>query len=298
MNVFFHRILLLAIFCGWLPALRAEASMIIEWERLNAASTDRKADEEPVPGKNWTDSLTGIRFVWIHGGCFQMGSPPWKEGREHDEGPVHPVCVGDYWLARHEVTQEQWQAIMRVNPSLFQKGETHPLEQASWIDAEVISSSLNERFKGQARFRLPTEAEWEFACRERGEDIDFAGRDDPRRLAWSQENSLNSSHSVGTLRPNRLGLSDMNGNVWEWTQDNYRPDAYAMHPEHNPVIVDEGAFKVIRGGSWKDGTHALRCANRGFERHSAKRSDIGFRLAAVVDMESEDKRPPLFEIPF
>ncbi|MBF0108354.1 MAG: SUMF1/EgtB/PvdO family nonheme iron enzyme [Magnetococcales bacterium] len=300
MNLFLQRLSFLALLWSLaLPSCReAEGSMIIEWERLVPPTADRRGDEEPVPGKNWTDSVTGIGFVWVPGGCFQMGSPPWKEGREHDEGPLHSACVADFWLGKTEVTQGQWQAIMRVNPSLFQKGDDHPLEQVSWIDAEVISESLNERFKGKARFRLPTEAEWEFACRERGDDIVYAGRADPGQIAWSAEKGSHATHPVARLRANRLGLRDMNGNVWEWTLDTYRPDAYANHDEHNPAITGEGPFRVIRGGGWKDGTQALRCANRGFERHTAKRPDIGFRLAAVVDMEADEKRPPLFEIPF
>lgn len=104
---------------------------------------------------------------------------------------------------------------------------------------------------------------------------------------------------TGMRQPNRLGLLDMSGNVWEWTQDSYRPDAYSRHNENNPGGVDEGFFKVIRGGGWKDESGASRCANRGFERYSSKRHDLGFRLAAVVDVASVDgKRPPLFEIPF
>ncbi|MBF8272695.1 MAG: Formylglycine-rating enzyme family protein [Magnetococcales bacterium] len=299
MNVFVHSLSILT-FLGWLILfpVHAHTSMIIEWERLETAGKDKKADAEPVPGKNWTDSLTGIRFIWIPGGCYDMGSPPWKEGREHDEGPVHEVCVGDFWLGQNEITQGQWQAIMRINPSFFLKGDAYPLEQVSWIDADVISTSLNERFKGKARFRLPTEAEWEYVCREGGDSIDFAGRADLSQLAWMGENSLQTTHPVKTRKPNRFGMLDMSGNVWEWTQDNYRPDAYAHHKKDNPTVMDEGFFKVIRGGGWKDASGALRCVNRGFERYTSKRADLGFRLAAVVDMEEEGKRPPIFGIPF
>ncbi|MBF0132362.1 MAG: formylglycine-generating enzyme family protein [Magnetococcales bacterium] len=291
----------LGMMVGWwsfIPA-QGEAYLINEWERLALAGGERPLDEEPVPGKNWTDALTGIEFVWIAGGCFQMGSPPWKDGREHDEGPLHQVCLGDYWLAQREVTQGQWQAIMRMNPSAFPKGDAYPLERVTWLDAEVIAANLNERYRGKARIRLPTEAEWEYACRERGDDIVYAGRDDVHRVSWNRENSLGSTQMTGTRQPNRLGLLDMSGNVWEWTQDSYRPDAYSRHNENNPGGVDEGFFKVIRGGGWKDASGALRCANRGFERYLSKRHDLGFRLAAVVDVASVDgKRPPLFEIPF
>lgn len=299
MKGFFGRLSALSIFGGlvFFPVC-AWAFLINEWERLETASVERRADEEPVAGKDWTDSSSGIRFIWIPGRCFQMGSPPWMDGRENDEGPVHQVCLGDFWLSQREVTQRQWMNVMRINPAFFQKGDDHPVEQVTWSDTEFLSGSLNERYKGRARFRLPTEAEWEYVCREGGESLVYAGRAEPHRLAWMVDNSHQSTQPTGTREPNRLGLLDMSGNVWEWTQDSYRPDAYSQHVEKDPTVVDEGFFKVIRGGGWKDGMAGLRCVNRGFERYSSRRPDVGFRIAAVVDIGSDEKRPPLFEVPF
>ncbi|MBF0434604.1 MAG: SUMF1/EgtB/PvdO family nonheme iron enzyme [Magnetococcales bacterium] len=278
--------------------LLVTGNMIDEWERFDTASHDKRADEEPVPGKHWTDSLTGIRFVWITGGCYTMGSPPWKEHRENDEGPVHQVCVSDFWLADRETTQGQWQSIMRINPSHFQKGETFPLEHVSWIDAEVISANLNERFQGRAHFRLPTEAEWEYSCREGGDSIDYAGRSDVTQLAWFADNSKQATQPAATRQPNRLGLYDMSGNVREWTLDTYHPGGYHKHKEENPKVIEDDAFKTVRGGSWKDGATRLRCTSRSFARTNAKQSDLGFRLAAVAGGAPEIKRSPTTGFPF
>ncbi|MBF0423217.1 MAG: SUMF1/EgtB/PvdO family nonheme iron enzyme [Magnetococcales bacterium] len=295
------RMIPLALTCAGMMAcsLPASAHMIDEWERLDSPNTEKKVDEAPVPGKSWTDSLTGIRFVWIPGGCFAMGSPPWKEYRENDEGPVHQVCVSDYWLSDREVTQGQWQAVMRINPSAFPKGDNYPLEQVSWIDAEVVGNNLNARFQGQARFRLPTEAEWEYACREGGDDLNYAGRADLLHQAWYADNSHRSTQPTATRKPNRLGLYDMSGNVWEWTADSYHPDSYHHRGRKPPgTEMDDGQLKAIRGGGWKDGPGGVRCAGRGFERATVKRSDLGFRLAAVVGMAQEGKRPQPLAIPF
>lgn len=300
MNGFARFCMLGGLLGAWILGhpLLVSGSMIDEWERLDAPNTDKHVNEEPVPGKNWTDSLTGIRFVWISGGCFAMGSPPWKEHRENDEGPVHQVCVSDFWLADRETTQGQWQSIMRINPSQFQKGDNYPLEHVSWIDAEVISNNLNERFRGKAHFRLPTEAEWEYSCREKGDSIDYAGRSDVSHLAWFADNSKQSTEPGAGLEPNRLGLYDMSGNVAEWTLDTYHPGGYHRHKGENPMIQDDEVFKTVRGGSWKEGAAKLRCTSRSFARVTSKKPDLGFRLAAIAGDTPEIKRSSTTGFPF
>lgn len=223
-----------------------------------------------------------VRFRLVPAGAFPMGSPADEQGRDGDEGPVHPVTISrDFYLGIYEVTQAQWEAIMGENPSVFQHTEDHlqhPVESVSWSDCQVFIDKLNRL--GAGRFRLPTEAEWEYACRA-GTTSRFYWGDDPKEYlvneyGWVNSRSFATTHPVGQKKPNAWGLYDMNGNVWEWCQDWYGP--YPEGPQTNPTGPSEGKGRVFRGGSWYDFPVSQRSANR--HRHGTERgyTAIGLRL--------------------
>ncbi len=224
-------------------------------------------------GQPWRDPSTGMEFVWVPSGCYQMGS----NSGVSDEKPVHEVCVDGYWLGKYEVTQGQWKRVMGGNPSKFKKGDSHPVEQVSWNDVQDYVRKLNG--KGGAKFRLPTEAEWEYACRSGGKDEKYSGSNSVDRVAWYLlSNSGGTTHRVGTKSANGLGLHDMSGNVWEWVQDIYGNNAYSSHSRNNPVNTGGGSYRVFRGGGWASYDDGPRCANR-LDNDPGFRGDyMGFRL--------------------
>lgn len=202
-----------------------------------------------------------------------MGST--KGGR--DEKPVHDVCISGFYMARHEVTQGQWRSIMGRNPSRFsQCGDDCPVEQVSWNDAQQFIQRLNS-ITGREH-RLPTEAEWEYACRSGGKDDQlYCGSAPVDSIAWHEGNSSGMPHQTGALTPNGLGLYDMSGNVWEWVQD--WKGAYPSVPQNNPAGPASSSTRVRRGGSWLYGTSQLRAAWRSSGYPDDIAPDIGFRLA-------------------
>jgi formylglycine-generating enzyme required for sulfatase activity len=206
-------------------------------------------------------------MVRVPAGCYPMGS---ETGEKH-ERPVHEVCVKAFEIGRTEVTQGQWQAVMGANPSHFPLGENNPVEMVSLNDAQEFIRRLNAT---GGRYRLPTEAEWEYACRSGGKAEAFAGTDnaaDLAAIAWYNKGEAgNMTHPVATKRANGLGLYDMSGNVWEWTASRFDSPYGNPQPE---------AKYVIRGGSWDGKVNYVRCALR--NRYEAERRDprIGIRLA-------------------
>jgi formylglycine-generating enzyme required for sulfatase activity len=170
---------------------------------------------------------------------------------------------------------------MGSNPSQFQRGDRHPVEQVAWVDVVDFIGRLNERNRDAHVFRLPTEAEWEYAARSGGRRERFAGSHEADAVAWTQENSEESTHPVGRKAPNGLGLHDMSGNVWEWCRDAYDPNAYGRHERDNPVVAGEGPEQVIRGGSWNLDAWSARCSRRfGFSREYCG-AGLGLRLVRV-----------------
>ena len=225
--------------------------------------------------KTYTDPATGMEFIFVKGGCYMMGS---NDGYD-SEKPVHEVCVDDFYLAKYEVTQIQYEKVTGVNPSRF-KGEKLPVESVNWHDAQKYMSQL-KTLSGKS-YRLPTEEEWEFAARSGGKDERWAGTESVSSLddyAWYRNNSSNQTHPVGQKRPNALGLHDMSGNVWEWCSDWYESSYYESSPRNNPQGPMSGLSKVKRGGSWGFSEEFVRVASRGGLDPAYRSANFGFRVA-------------------
>jgi formylglycine-generating enzyme required for sulfatase activity len=214
----------------------------------------------------------GMTFVKIPAGTFMMGSPDSESGRYSNEGPQHQVTISKaFELQTTEVTQSQWQAVMGSNPSKF-KGPDLPVEMVSWDDAQAFITKLNAMGDGY-RYRLPTEAEWEYAVRA-GTTGPYAG--DLDAMAWYDKNSGDTSHPVATKAANAWGLYDMHGNVWEWVQDWYgNYDASAVT---DPVGPSSGSSRVHRGGGWSSGSRYCRSAYRPANSPGNRYADLGLRL--------------------
>jgi formylglycine-generating enzyme required for sulfatase activity len=226
--------------------------------------------------------LPTIELVRVPGGCFQMGS---ETGEKH-ERPVHKVCVDSFEIGKVEVTQGQWQAVMGRNPANFAAcGEACPVEQVSWNDAQEFIAQLNARKQGV--FRLPTEAEWEYACRSGGKDEVFPGgvaASQVSQIAWHNKDEIgNKTYPVGTKISNGLGLHDMSGNVWEWVHDAFVTPYDVSAGEKNPRVEKSAEQKrVIRGGSWNQKVSYVRCAIRARYEPGVRDSRIGLRLVKEV----------------
>ncbi len=211
-----------------------------------------------------------MEFVRIEPGTFQMGSA----SGDDDEKPVHKVTLSKgFDLQTTEVTQAQWEAVMGKNPSSF-KGPDRPVEQVSWNDVQAFLAKLNAK-ENTTRYRLPTEAEWEYACRAGGLEPDAAP--DLDAVAWREANSSKRTQPVGRKKPNPWGLYDMRGNVWEWVQDWIGP--YAPGAQTDPQGPPSGGqYRGMRGGSWKlDFATRFRAAFRGGAEPGHRSDSIGFR---------------------
>lgn len=244
--------------------------------------TTLKEETPPERQEVLADPIKPIEFVLVKGGCFQMGDA-FGDGKA-DEKPVHPVCVDDYYLGKYEITQDQWQSVMGNNPSFFKScGEKCPVEQVNWNDIQEFIKKLNAKTK--KAYRLPTEAEWEYAARSGGKKEKYAGTNSDAELgkyAWYSANSGGSAHPAGQKQPNSLGLYDMTGNVWEWCQDWYGETYYNQSPRRNPSGPPSGTRRVLRGGAWLFEPAGIRAAVR-YGLTPASRTDLyGFRLSLPV----------------
>lgn len=228
------------------------------------------------PGQAWRDPVTQMEFVWVPGGSFEMGCGSWTSDCADNEKPVHTVRLSGFWLGKFEVTQGQWKRVMGSNPSYFKKGKNYPVEQVSWNDVKEFITKLNAQ--GSAKFRLPTEAEWEYAARSGGRPEKYAGGNDIDRVAWYTTNSGDSTHAVGTKAPNGLGLYDMSGNVVEWCEDAF---GGLFSSYQDPVPTDDWSHRVGRGGSWSSGPRFVRSADRGGVSPGSRFFILGFRLARI-----------------
>ena len=266
---------------------RAEAARQRREEEQQRAAAAVEAERRRLAElPRTTQNSLGMEFVLLEAGTFAMGSPPTEAGRNADEGPVHAVTISQrFYLGKYEVTQGQWEAVMGSNPSTHSNcGRTCPVEMVSWEDAQAFIAALNRR-EGVTGYRLPTEAEWEYAARAGAQTAYHFGNaaSDLVLYAWYGELELfGSIHPVGQKRPNAWGLYDMHGNVWEWVADWY--GAYPPGSVTDPRGPSTGALRVHRGGSWDAAARLCRAATRRIETQTTRyyrgRSyDLGFRLA-------------------
>lgn len=241
---------------------------------VHAVAPKQGAATEPSAGAIWTEPKTGMEFVWAPSGCFQMGG----DG-EVFEQPIHKVCVKGFWVGRYEVTQKQYQQIMGENRSLFQ-GISNPVDRVNWHDATDFGKKMSS--STSMKIRLPSEAEWEYACRAGGMHDKYCGGDTPDKLGWFSDNSGMATHPVGQLAANSWGLYDMSGNVWEWTQDCYNKHSYKGAPSDGRAWVSsECVMRVGRGGAWNNTPDVLRASHRKFDDASGRDSINGFRVVRV-----------------
>ena len=221
-----------------------------------------------------------IEMVKVEGGTFMMGATSEMKNPNSNEKPVHQVTLtNDYYMGKYEVTQALWQAVMGSNPSEY-KGDNLPVETVSWNDCQEFISKLNS-LTGR-KFRLSTEAEWEYAARggKKSRSYQYSGSSNISDVAWYDGNSGSKTHPVGTKQANELGIYDMTGNVWEWCQD--WEDSYSSSSQTNPTGADSGSDRVGRGGSWSDRAEVCRSSFRYCDAPDDRNNDIGLRLALSV----------------
>ena len=238
---------------------------------------------------NWSASVTPSQravleklianMVKVEGSTFTMGATPEQGNDAYEyERPAHQVTLSDYYIGRYEVTQKEWQAVMGDNPSKFY-GDNLPVDYVSWNDCQDFINKLNQ-LTG-LKFRLPTEAEWEFAARggKQSKSYKYSGSDNAKNIAWYEKNSGSKPHQVGTKEPNELGIYDMSGNVGEWCGDWY--GRYSSSAQTNPTGPSSGSNRVLRGGSWYSNAGRCRVSDRNNIFPSYRGNIRGFRVVLV-----------------
>jgi formylglycine-generating enzyme required for sulfatase activity len=298
-------VVLLCVGCGEKSAAvadpSAETSQTETVQQSVTPSDEPKSTVGDSSGKKLLENSIGMKFVLIPKGTFLMGSPPDEEGRDDDERQHEVTMTRDFRIGVHEVTQSQYKRVMGKNPSYFTGDEVAerdpkngrvvrdvdsanlPVDYVSYDDAVEFCrrlSELHEESVAKRRYRLPTEAEWEYACRA-GAKTAFSFGNDAADLglhAWYYSNSNNMSHAVGGKKPNAFGLYDMHGNVLEWCSDWYDENYYASSPGTDPKGPDSGTHRVLRGGSWGPVPYYVRCALRFHLTPDNRHGLIGIRL--------------------
>ena len=215
-------------------------------------------------------------MMYVKGGTFIMGATSEQGSDAHsDEKPTHRVTLSNFYIGKYEVTQALWEAVMGSNPSNW-KGDDLPVECVSWDDCQTFIRKLNALTA--KNFRLPTEAEREFAARggNNSRGYKYAGSNNIGDVAWYDDNSGDKTHVVGTKLPNELGLYDMTGNVLEWCQDWY--GSYSGVSQTNPTGASSGSGRVLRGGSWLCNAWYCRSSNRSYTTPDFRHYDCGLRL--------------------
>lgn len=267
----------LALSSGWAFAASQFDAMDDE---LGIGEELKKESEKRVVKK---EDLPPIEMVYVKGGCFQMGD---RSGDgDDDERPVHDVCVSDYYIAKTEVTQELFEAVMgyipawKYNPKMPRDPKS-PVNYVSWPHVQEFLIRLNEITGGF--YRLPTEAEWEFAARSGGNDYLWPGTNNEAEIgdyAWFEDNADEMIMPVKSKKPNAFGLYDMSGNVWEWVEDYFDFDYYQESPKRDPFGPDYSMFRCVRGGSIAEPPHKLRATYRYGLEPNRRSLNLGFRLA-------------------
>jgi len=229
----------------------------------------------------FSEPIADEDFVKINGGCFEMGNQFGEGGA--DELPLHTVCLSGFYLSKYEVTQEQWLQVMGNNPSRNMADPRYPVDVISWYNVEQFIKTLNSR-TGK-NYRLPTEAEWEYACRAGGEKVKYGTQNGTSSLDLvihsADDTEYQGVRPVGSFPPNKLGLHDMSGNVSEWVMDLYDRQYYSQSPVDDPKLLDDQTIRlrVRRGGYWGNNEWLLRCTVRNFRRPNQRLIGLGFRLA-------------------
>jgi formylglycine-generating enzyme required for sulfatase activity len=237
-----------------------------------------------TPSGNVTERVNEYTFemVSVAGGTFSMGCTSEQSDCDSDESPSHQVTLSNYYIGKHEVTQGLWKAVMNSNPSYFTGNDNLPVENVSWTQCTTFVRTLNglvSRSDGM-KYRLPTEAEWEYASRggSNSNGYKYSGSDAIGNVAWYWDNSSSGTKPVGTKSASELGIDDMSGNVWEWVSDWYNSSYYNSFPQANPTGPLTGSDRVYRGGSWDIGARNCRVSIRGYYYPGGSGGDIGFRL--------------------
>lgn len=230
------------------------------------------ASAEPAIGTPWVEPSTDMKFTWVPPGCFDMGE---GSGNAY-ERPVRKVCVKGFYLGVYEVTQAQYEKITGKNPS-NSRSPDFPVDSVNWNDAHNMAQKLSAM--DHEKIRLPSEAEWEYACRAGGAHAPYCGDGRVGELAWYDRNSDGQPAAVGKKLPNRWGLYDMSGNVWEWTSDCWHDNYYGA-PGDGSAWIEGGdcTFRSARGGSWGTPASSVRAAVRNYDGAGADFVDTGFRL--------------------
>lgn len=224
-------------------------------------------------------------MVLVQGGIFKMGSPD-NDAEAFDwEKPQHRVTIQDFYIGKYPVTQKFWVEVMGNNPSQF-RGNDLPVDQVNWDDCQEFLKKLNTQLPDR-NFRLPSEAEWEYAARggRRSKGYKYAGSNNINEVAWYDGNSGSNTHPVGQKKPNELGLYDMSGNVWEWITDDWH-DNYHDAPTNGQAWLGtyiKGTYRVYRGGSWLHSSRSSRVTFRHGIKSDSKNPGIGFRIVSSLN---------------
>jgi formylglycine-generating enzyme required for sulfatase activity len=264
----------------------AASLLFVWWLNPSGCTTTSPSDTPAVATAatldirdNLTYPLMGI-MVFVKGGTFTMGCIDGRDSKCYDhEKPAHQVTLSSFYLAETEVTQKQWRAVMGSDPSYFNDCDDCPVEQVSWNDIQEFLQKLNAMSKG-IRYRLPTEAEWEYAARggARSGNYQYAGSNNLTAVAQYDRNAEDKTHPIKSLSPNELGLYDMSGNVLEWCADWF--DDYPEGPVKNPTGPPGGSYRVLRGGSWLSSAGGCRVSFRNFDVPGYRYIYFGFRVAS------------------
>jgi len=258
------------------------------WEQISEEDDNALKEGSDIP----------TEMVFVEGGTSQMGSN--SSDADYDEQPVHTVTIDDFYIGKYEVTQKEWREVMGNNPSIF-KGDNRPVENVSWYDAVEFCNKMSELegleqcYSGwgdnikcdftKNGYRLPTEAEWEYAARggNKSRGYKYAVSSNLAEVAWYDDNSGNTTHPVGQKQPNELGIYDMSGNVWEWCWDWYDGNYYKNSPRNNPQGPKSGNSSVLRGSSWSSNVNSCRVASRTWNSRYYSFSRGGFRFSRSAE---------------
>ena len=267
----------------WLSFILICAIGVVGFIQKNASTESAAGNSITITIPGLPEGAKPLEMVFIPAGAFLMGSLPNEKDHYSNEGPQHPVTISqDYYLGKYEITQAQWQAIMGTNPARdYGIGNDNPVYYISWEDSQLFIQKLNEL--GLGVFRLPTESEWEYACKANtnsrfywDDDLSYSLINDN---AWYDSNSNNATHEVGSKPPNPWGLFDMSGNVWEWCEDDLH-DNYNDAPSDGTAWIKSprGAYRIARGGGWGYYARYCRSAYRGSSTPDYQGAFFGLRV--------------------